>query len=449
MTRDSVQGTLPKASVAESLAVLNDVFVPNVAKGVLIRRPKVVGMAERLGLDRRAVHRLQQLNEKYGSGPLMLQVPGEKTMALVLDPAHVNRILEQSPEPFATAEQAKRSALEHFEPDMALVSHGSERAERRRFNEAVLQSECPVHGLGERFVKVAKEEADELLHITRQRGDSLDWDTFFETWSRVVRRVVLGDTARDDHALTETLGKLRAAGNWGFMHPGRHHLRDALHERLCIYLKRAEPGSLAAEVARVPTNDITQPEHQVPQWLFAFDPAGMATFRTLALLAAHPEHARRAREEAANLEQHPTPELPYLRACVLESLRLWPTTPMVLRQSTETTLWENGAMPSDTSLLILAPYFHRDDRHLASANRFDPDLWLQPEGTGTWPLIPFSGGTGICPGRRLVLLVTSTVLARLLSHREFRLDPPSRLLSSKPMPPLLNNYDLKFTLGGY
>ncbi|WP_104204051.1 cytochrome P450 [Billgrantia saliphila] len=449
MTRDTVQRELPKASVAESLAVLNDVFIPNVAKGVLIRRPKVVGIAERLGLDRRAVHRLQQLNEKYGSGPLMLQVPGEKTMALVLDPEHANRVLDQSPEPFATAEQAKRSALAHFEPDMALISHGPERDERRRFNEAVLQTECPVHGLGERFVEVVKQEVDELLHDTRQRGDSLDWGTFFETWARVVRRVVLGDTARDDHALTETLGKLRAAGNWGFMHPGRDSLRDALHERLRLYLRRAEPGSLAAEVARVPTNETTQPEQQVTQWLFAFDPAGMATFRTLALLAAHPEHARLAQEEAASLEQQPRPELSYLRACVLESLRLWPTTPMVLRQSTETTLWENGAMPADTSLLILAPYFHRDDRYLASANRFDPDLWLQPEGAVEWPLIPFSGGPGICPGRRLVLLVTSTALARLLAQREFRLDPPTRLLSSKPMPPLLNNYDLKFKLDAY
>ncbi|WP_111412251.1 cytochrome P450 [Billgrantia lactosivorans] len=446
MTRDSVQGALPQASVAESLAVLTDVLIPNVAKGVLIRRPRIVGMAERLGLDRRAVQRLQQLNEKYGRGPLMLQVPGEKTMALVLDPDHVNRVLDQSPAPFATAEQAKRSALAHFEPDMALVSHGRERAERRRFNEAVLHSECPVHGLGERFVTVAREEVDELLHATRQQGDTLDWAAFFETWSRVVRRVVLGDTARDDHALTEALGKLRAAGNWGFMHPGRDRLRDALHERLRRYLKRAEPGSLAAEVARVPISETTQPGHQVTQWLFAFDPAGMATFRTLALLAAHPEAARRARREAASLERQTTPELPYLRACVLESLRLWPTTPMLLRQSTETTLWENGAMPADTSLLILAPYFHRDERHLASANRFDPDLWLKPEAAGAWPLIPFSGGSGICPGRRLVLLVTSTVLASCLSRREFRLDPPSRLLSSKPMPPLLDNYALRFRL---
>lgn len=447
MTRDSHHGSLPKATIGETLAVMGDVFAPNIAKGVIIRRPKVVGLAEKLGLDQRAIRRVQQLNEKYGRGPLMLRSPLGKPMALVLDPEHAQWILDKTPEPFATAEWAKRKALEHFEPDMALVSHGPERAERRRFNEDVLQTECPVHGLGANFVKVVEQEADELLHFVDQRGGRLDWDMFFETWYRVVRRVVLGDTARNDHKLTDMLGKLRSAGNWAFFHPGHDRLRDAFHERLRTYLRRGEAGSLAEMIARTPINETTQPEHQVPQYLFAFDPAGMATFRALALLAAHPGYAERARAEIAEHAQERTPTLDFLRGCVLESLRLWPTTPMVLRQSTEALEWDNGSMPAHTSLLILAPYFHRDDRYLSNANRFDPELWRDPDAGADWPLIPFSGGPGICPGRRLVLLVTSHMLARLLQGREYQLNPPTRLLSSKPMPPLLNNYGLAFKVG--
>ncbi|WP_236551415.1 hypothetical protein [Billgrantia tianxiuensis] len=124
MTRDSVHHALPTATVGETLAVMGDVFVPNIAKGVIVRRPKAVSMAEKLGLDQRAIRRLQQLNEKYGPGPLMLNTPDSRPMALILDPDHANRVLNETPEPFATAEWAKRKALEHFEPDMALVSHG-------------------------------------------------------------------------------------------------------------------------------------------------------------------------------------------------------------------------------------------------------------------------------------------------------------------------------------
>ena len=449
MTMDSVQGSLPRASVRETLGVVGDVLAPNIAKGVIIRRPGVVGMAERLGLDKRAIRRLQRLNAKYGPGPLMLNTPQSKPMALVLDPNHANRILDETPEPFATAEWAKQKALEHFEPDVALISHGPERAERRRFNEEVLQSECPVHGLGARFAEVVAQEADELLHLVERHQGKLDWDMFEACWFRVVRRVVLGDTARDDRTLTGMLAKLRAAGNWAFFHPGHSRLRDNFHERLCIYLKRGEAGSLAAEIARQPTDHVTQPEHQVPQWLFAFDPAGMATFRALALLAAHPQHAERAQAEIAQDVNARVPRLDYLRSCVLESLRLWPTTPMVLRQSTEPTEWENGIMAAHTSLLMLAPYFHRDDRYLHNADLFDPGQWLEPNAIGNWPLMPFSGGPGICPGRRLVLMVTSHMLARLLQGREYQLNPPTRLLSSKPMPPLLNNYNLAFRVRAY
>lgn len=444
MTKDSVHDGLPTATVSETLAVVGEVFVPNIAKGVIIRRPKVVGIVERLGLDRRSVHRLQTLNEKYGPGPLMLNTPESRPMALILDPTHANRVLDETPEPFATAEWAKQKALEHFEPDMALVSRGPERAERRRFNEEVLQSGCPVHGLGARFARVVQQEAGELLDLVGQRGGKLDWGMFETTWNRVVRRVVLGDTARDDRALTEMLEKLRAAGNWAFLHPGHDRVKAAFHTRVRSYLKRGEAGSLAAEVARASTNDMTQPEHQVPQFLFAFDPAGMATFRALALLAAHPNHAERAQAEVAGQDLERAPRLDYLRACMLESLRLWPTTPLLLRQTTKETEWENGTMPAETSVLLFAPYFHRDDRFLDDANLFDPDLWLEPSARGNWPMVPFSGGSGICPGRHVVLLVTSLMLARLLEGREYRLTPPTRLLSSKPMPPLLNNYDLTF-----
>jgi hypothetical protein len=49
---------LPKATASESAAFLFDVFLPTVAKGPIIRRPKIEAGAKRLGLDDRAVCRL-------------------------------------------------------------------------------------------------------------------------------------------------------------------------------------------------------------------------------------------------------------------------------------------------------------------------------------------------------------------------------------------------------
>jgi cytochrome P450 len=78
---------------------------------------------------------------------------------------------------------------------------------------------------------------------------------------------------------------------------------------------------------------------------------------------------------------------------------------MILRQTTCETRWEGAAMPAGTGILIFAPFFHRDDARLPYAHTFHPDLWLEddPDVKGNpprdWPLVPFSGGPGICPGR--------------------------------------------------
>jgi cytochrome P450 len=129
----------------------------------------------------------------------------------------------------------------------------------------------------------------------------------------------------------------------------------------------------------------------------------------------------------------------------MESVRLWPTTPMVLRQTTRATRWAQGTMPADTGLLIYAPFFHRDDQRLPHADRFTPDLWLRERGERDWPLVPFSEGPAGCPGRNLVLLLASNMLAALLDGRPVRLLPESRLDPAR-LPGTLDNYTLRFWL---
>jgi cytochrome P450 len=438
--------SVPRATFLDTLAVLGEVFIPTLAKGVIIRRPRMVALAERLDLDRRAVRRMQRLRNKYGRGPLMLRIPG-RSLAVILDPDDVHRVLGQSPEPFATASTEKRAALAHFEPKGALISHGPERADRRRYNEEVLEADNPVHRMAEAFLHVAASEAGRLRSNVRRRGE-LTWAEFSDAWFRLVRRVVFGDAASEDHELSSMMAKLRSAGNWAFLWPQRTALREQLLDRIRRYLDRADPNSLAGVMSHVQTTFQTAPEHQVPQWLFAFDPAGMTTFRSLALLASHPEHANQAREEIAShtgaLRQH----LPYMRATVLESLRLWPTTPLVLRETTAETSWRTGVMPANTGVVIFAPFFHRDNERLPYADRFTPELWMNEQTAQGWPLIPFSEGPAVCPGRHLVLMLTTGMLAEILADGQVRLKPPTRLRADRPLPATLNNYGLRFELRG-
>ncbi len=185
------------------------------------------------------------------------------------------------------------------------------------------------------------------------------------------------------------------------------------------------------------------PEDQVAHWLFASDPVGMTTYRALALLAAHPDQLQRAQQDIRSAAEG-SKYLPLLRATLLEALRLWPTTPTILRQTTQNTEWETGTMPAGTTILIFAPFFHRDDQRLPYAHSFAPDIWLERPAAGGWPIIPFSAGPGVCPGSNLVLLLGSLVMAEVLRTRKLKLSEPTRLNPGN-LPATFDHYTMRFS----
>ncbi|MCR0980518.1 cytochrome P450 [Roseomonas populi] len=429
--------SLPRASLRETLTFLSGVVLPLLGKGVILRRPPAVDLAQRLKLDKRAVGIVQRLRDRHGPGPLLLPVPLHP-YALVLSADHASRILAAAPTPFTPASDEKRSALNHFEPHGLLISGERGRALRRPFNEAVLETPCPLHHLAPRFIAVVEEEAAALADEAKAAGE-LDWPRFAAAWWRMGRRVMFGDEAREDHALTDMLARLRADANWAFLFPRRRRLRARFEERLATHLDRAEPGSIAEVIARMPAQPGTDPLHQVPQWLFALDGPARATFRTLAVLGTHPVARDRAMQEIADGK----PDLPYLRACILDTLRLWPTTPVILRQATEDVACEGGTIARGTGVIIYAPFLHRDAARLPQADRFAPEPWLEgtPERAG---LVPFSDGPARCPGRHLALTLSSALLAALL-RRGFAPKDLEGVGPDQPLPATLSAYGLRFS----
>lgn len=438
-------GAAPRASLLDTLRVSLGVLLPVVAKGPVLRRPLVMALAEKLRADDRAVRVLQRIRARHGSRPLRLRVLG-RSVTMVLSPDDVGRILAASPEPFAVANREKLDALAHFQPSGVLVSHGRVRADRRRFNEAVLDADLPLHRLAAPMATAVTEEGDRIGADARSAGH-LDWDRFVTGWWRMARRVVLGRAARDDHELTDVLTALRSDANWSYLRTRRVALRERFRQRLAAYLNAPEPTSLAGALADTPATADTRPGDQVPQWLFALDSAGIVAFRALALLATHPQQAGRVRDELAGRDLSLAHDLPHLRACVLESVRLWPTTPVILRDSTVDTGWDGTAIPAGSAVAIFAPFFHRDEQVLPYADRFSPGIWLDGTASGNSALVPFSAGPGECPGRNLVLFLSSTLLATLLRRQEFRLASRAAIDPPKPLPRTLNNYALRFAVG--
>lgn len=376
----------------DTARVLASVLLPTLAKGVIVRRPGVMAAAEKVQSDTRAIDTMRKLRDRYGPEPVRLRITG-RSVAVLVDPTDVGRLLEGSPEPFALATKEKKAALKHFQPHGVLISEGQERERLRELNERVLRPEnVPVDA-------IVRDEADLLTRHAMSTGE-LTWHSFSQAWWRIARRVVLGDGARSDDQLTDDLKALRENANWAFLHPKQRGLRERFQRRLDEHLARREEGSLAAQ-----PGDLSG---QVPHWLFAFDAAGIVTMRALAIGARG-------------------------RNGILESARLWPTTPVILRESTKPTRWHGTWLPAHTEFVVFTPFFHRDPDRLPYADRYAPEIWDGPRDPA---IVPFSGGPGVCPGRDLVLATGSAMLDALSEHLSF-----PKL--STPLPGTLNHFALR------
>jgi cytochrome P450 len=432
--REPEPGTLPVASRTESLKVLALGVLPLLAKGLLIRRPKVVAALAATGGEGSGIRLLARLRRKYGRGPLLLRFPFRPHL-LILSGKDVQRILAETPQPFESDSREKHSALMHFQPEGVLISRGEERASRRRLNEQALETPCPVHSLAPELLTYLEGESGLLLRDAESQGQ-LAYEPFKKAWFRMVRQAVLGPATRDDETFTRTLEILRGGANWTYLKPRRRKLRDGFLADLRARLQAAPDASLGRLAIRCAKSD-DAPADQVAQWLFAFDAAAIATYRTLALLGVHPLCASRAEDEIA-AESH---DLPFLRACILDCIRIWPTTPAILRELDRDMDWGGRTIGKGTGVLIHLPYLHRDSTRIPYANSFVPDVWLDGRAE-RWPFIPFSAGPAICPAQNLVLMLASHWLAAMMRDHRYYLRLPHKLMPSK-LPPTFDQFHQK------
>ncbi|MCC3776965.1 cytochrome P450 [Streptomyces sp. UNOB3_S3] len=401
-------------------------LLPALAQGVVLRRPLTVRLAAALDTNAWGCRVLDDLRERHGPGPVLVTVAGRSGLVL-LSADDARRVLAETDVSFTAANREKTAALSHFEPDGVLITPGAARAERRAFNEAALGHHADRPWFHESSRTAVREEVRPLA-----AGDELTWQRFHAAYQRVVRRIVFGDAARDDERLTELRDELRGDGNWFMLHRKRHRLREELFARSRRYLDLPEPGGLARAVRATPATADVKPVAQTQHWFFAFDAAPIGAYLALGLLARHPEQAARARADDT-----------YLRACVLESQRLWPTTLAILRDTTTETRWPGGwTLPAGTAVIIPGSYFHRDARRLPYADRFEPEVWLDGRAEAEWSIAPFSRGPAGCPGRDIVLGTSAAFLAELLG-RDWRVTSSHRLGPGRPLPRTADHTSLR------
>ncbi|MFD4669181.1 cytochrome [Lentzea sp. NPDC058450] len=154
------------SSRLDTTRVLATVVLPTLAQG-RFRGPGALAVAEKVQSGTRAIDAMRRLRDRYGPEPVRLRVTG-RSVAVLVDPTDVGRLLAATPEPFAPVAAA---------PDE------------------------PLPPANDQVEAVVRDEADLLTRHAMSTGE-LTWTAFEQAWGRATRRIVFGDDARDDERRT-------------------------------------------------------------------------------------------------------------------------------------------------------------------------------------------------------------------------------------------------------
>jgi cytochrome P450 len=432
--------TVPTVSIADSVAFNLCHIVPYYLRGIFTKNELWISFWNRVHPDPLAVNFVRRLRQKYKSNYFYIYFLKTKSL-VVLDLDGITRVLDHSPTPYAADPDLKRKGMSHFQPNALTISRGEEWKDRRQFNEAVLASRERLHPLADQFLR-AIDQATERL--TANAGQYLVWDHFDHLFKRVTLEIIFGHEARDDVALAERLTAMMRESNRVFL-LGKSKEFDLFYKRIRHYLESAETGSLAAMCKRAPSTTQTKVENQIPHWMFAMmETLATNTMRALALIVSHSGVESRVRQEIQNNGAQ-TPEavdrLNLLEGCVQEAMRLWPTTPMLMRHTLRDDVLGGNTIPSGTQVVILNGFNHRDWETNPDAGTFRPEFWLDKR--SDYRFNHLSNGTQACVGKNLALFIAKAVIATLLVRGRYVLRRP-KLKIRKALPFQYDDFCTRF-----
>nr|WP_321985603.1 cytochrome P450 [uncultured Lichenicoccus sp.] len=157
--------------------------------------------------------------------------------------------------------------------------------------------------------------------------------------------------------------------------------------------------------------------------LAGHETTAVSLFWACYIAARLPQHQERiaAEAEAADLEApDAVSRLPFTRAFLDETLRLYPPAYLIVREAQGPDEIAGRAVTAGTIVSISPWVLHRHHAHWRDAARFDPDRFL-PGATPPDRMVylPFGAGPRICVGAQFALNEGVLVLARVL--RSYRL----------------------------
>lgn len=159
------------------------------------------------------------------------------------------------------------------------------------------------------------------------------------------------------------------------------------------------------------------------------DSVGAAVAFCLFLLTQNPDCQDKCVSELNeifedDLERTPTMkdlrDMRYLEQCIKETLRLYPSVPLIARKISESIMVGKNKLPAGSNILMLPYATHRLPHIYPDPERFDPDRFLpeKVDARHSYAYIPFSAGPRNCIGHRFAIIEMKTIISTVLRHYE-------------------------------
>ncbi|XP_077247531.1 putative (S)-N-methylcoclaurine 3'-hydroxylase isozyme 2 [Tasmannia lanceolata] len=175
--------------------------------------------------------------------------------------------------------------------------------------------------------------------------------------------------------------------------------------------------------------------NQINNLLMELFTAGVDTSVTtiewgMAELIKHPEAMNKVIEELKreikeNVVESDLPNLPYLHACVKETLRLHPPVPLLLpHRALEDCEMMNYRVPKDSLVQVNAWAIGRDPASWKDPLNFKPERFLDPNldyKGNDFGFIPFGAGRRICPGLPMATRQIRLIMACMIYYFDWSL----------------------------
>ncbi|KAK9921088.1 hypothetical protein M0R45_029617 [Rubus argutus] len=206
------------------------------------------------------------------------------------------------------------------------------------------------------------------------------------------------------------------------------------------YLNEADPSILRFLLAsREEVSSVQLRDDLLSMLVAGHETTGSVLTWTLYLLSKDTHSLVKAREEVDMVLQGRRPsyddikDLKFLTRCIMESLRLFPHPPVLIRRAqVADVLPGNYKVNPGQDIMISVYNIHRSSEVWEKAEEFSPERFDMegpvPNETNTdFRFIPFSGGPRKCVGDQFALLEAIIALAIFIQHLNFELVPDQNI----------------------